>query len=762
MSQERTLYEAALNQGHTFSWDQQWREAIKAFQTAISHVDNEPAAFAGLGMAHYELQNLEQALENYKQAARFSGGDIMYLRQIARVQEELTQEADAGQTYMAIGEAHLRRRRLDEAVENWHRAVRLNPALLGGHQRLAAVYQRQGLNQAAIREYVAVARILQAQGDGPRALKACQAALLLDPRNREVLTAVELIEQGQAIPGEAFTEEVPPELTAVYDELSTVDGDGLGEGAWPDARGESGSPVQEARRMALEQLAEEIFDADADSSSDIALSKLQRDALISQALDFQTRGMANEAIGCYEQAVNMGVDSTAVHFNLGLMYQERMRFDEAVREFEVAVNDAEYRLGAHFALGECHRARGRIDRAVEHFITVLKIVDLQTVRHEQADRLIHLYENLTDSLVTRGEPDRATAFATTLVEFLSHKGWEDKVKDARSRLDALSGGGTMILGDILTSGSEYVLESLYLSQEYAKRGLYNAAMEEAYRIIQLTPDYLPAHMQLGTLLARQKRTEAAVQKYVTVGDAFRSRGDISNAINAYERVVDISPLDVSIRSRIIDLSRSHGQIDRALTHFLALGEAYYQLAQLERARDAYQDGLKLTPRGSEQEEWRDRFLRQIGDIDMQRLDWPRALVAFRELWDADPTDERTTITLIDLYYKVGQAINARRTLDKYLIALIKSGRGAKVVGILEDMVRQHPQDQGLLERLARLYTQQQRKLEAIAILDRLGEEQINQGQNDKAIATIERILALKPAEADSYRQLLTQLRSGAA
>ena len=46
-------------------------------------------------------------------------------------------------------------------------------------------------------------------------------------------------------------------------------------------------------------------------------------------------------------------------------------------------------------LGECHRARGRIDRAVEHFITVLKIVDLQTVRHEQADRLIQLYENLT-------------------------------------------------------------------------------------------------------------------------------------------------------------------------------------------------------------------------------------------------------------------------------------------------------------------------------------------------------------------------------
>ena len=112
-------------------------------------------------------------------------------------------------------------------------------------------------------------------------------------------------------------EEVPPELAAVYEDLSGVGGEALAVGDWPESRGETGSPVLEARRIALEQLAEEIFDDEDSGSSEIALSKLQRDALISQALDFQTRGLANEAISCYEQAVNMGVDSTAVHFNLG-------------------------------------------------------------------------------------------------------------------------------------------------------------------------------------------------------------------------------------------------------------------------------------------------------------------------------------------------------------------------------------------------------------------------------------------------------------
>ncbi len=421
-------------------------------------------------------------------------------------------------------------------------------------------------------------------------------------------------------------------------------------------------------------------------------------------------------------------------------------------------NDPEYRLGSHFALGESHRARGRIGPAVVHFITVLKIVDLTTVKRDQRERLLQLYDNLTESLVDKSEPEKATAFANALVEFLSHKGWAEKVSQARERLDSISAGGLMILGDILTAGSEQVLESLFLSQEYARRDLTNAAMEEAYRAIQLSPEYLPAHMQLGQLLNMQKRREAAALKFLTVGDAFRVRGDLNSAILAYEQVVDITPLDVTVRARLIDLLTRMNQFDRVLEHFLALGESYYQLAQLDKAREAYQQGLKLAPEGSIDRQWRVRFLRLIGDIDMQRLDWPRALNAFRELRQAEPNDERTAMTLIDLYYKARQPRLALRELDRYLIQLIKNKRGGKVMGILEDMIRQRPHDPGLVERLARLYAQQNRRQEAINLLDRLGEEQLSAGQTTQAIATIEKILGLNPPNAAGYQQLVADLR----
>jgi tetratricopeptide (TPR) repeat protein len=751
----RARFEEALNRGHSHSWDQKWQEAIKEFQVAIEEVANEPAPYAGLGMAYLELNQLKQALENYKLAARFSRGDVIYLRQVADVQERLGLYSEAGKTYMAIGEIELNRRKLTEAMDNWNRAVRLEPDLVRGHQRLASIYERQGSVHNAIREYLAIARILNAQGKSENALQACQLALKLDPRNAEVLTAIEQIRSGEKLAGESdkptyqssdSISEVAQHMAAALQEKA-----GGSNGKAADAA----SPVQDARRLASEKLAGDLF---GDEDVELNAQTLQLTTLISKALDFQTRGMTNEAISAYEEAMSLGLDNTAAHFNLGLLYQDKLRFEDAVREFELSVKDHDFRLASYFSLGECHRARGRIEKALEHFINVLKIVDLATVQHNQADRLIELYENLADSLMAQGERDQASAFANALVEFLSHKGWEDKAKEARGRLDAISDSGMMILGDMLTAGSEQVLESLYLSQEYAKRGMYDTAVEETYRAIQLSNDYLPAHIQLGELLGKQGRRETAAQKFMTVADTYRNRGDVNGSIISYEKAVEMMPLDLSSRLRLIDLLKQHGQIDRALEHYQAVGDGYYQLAQVDKSRDSYQEALKLAPRGAPEHNWKARFLRLSADIDIQRFDWRRALTAYKELRVLDPNDERTAITLVDLYYKVGQPINAVGELDNYLKQLVRGGRGAKVVGILEDMVRQRPSDKNLVDRLSRLYLQQKRKTEAIEILDKLGEAQLEASETAAAYQTIEKILALNPPNAASYRQLLAQLR----
>jgi tetratricopeptide (TPR) repeat protein len=225
----------------------------------------------------------------------------------------------------------------------------------------------------------------------------------------------------------------------------------------------------------------------------------------------------------------------------------------------------------------------------------------------------------------------------------------------------------------------------------------------------------------------------------------------------YERLVQISPLDLPVRTRLVELLLQQGQIDAALDHLLALGEAHYQFAQVDKARETYQEALKLAPRGSADQRWRARLLHRLAEIDMERFDWSRALGAYRELRQEEPNDERTVVTLIDLYYRVGQPALALRELDQYLKELVGARRGNLVAGILEDMARRHPAEAPLVYRLVRLYLSQNRRQEAFERLDALGEAQLEAGETQKAIATIEQIVRLNPPNVLSYQQLLKQL-----
>lgn len=770
MTDNRARYEEALRKGHSYSWEQQWPEAIAEFEQAIAAVADEPAPYAGLGMAYAELGQFDQALENYKLAARHSRGDMIYLKHVADVQERLGLLVEAGQTYMALGEIQLRRKRLDEAVGNWLRAVSLDPDLLGGHQRLAAVYKRQELVSNAIREYLAMARIYHSRGSVEQALKMCGLALELDPKNPDALTALDLIRRGEKIVFEEYEQ-----ATLDSFELDIASSDAVKRMAtaleaepleWEPEQESDGGLVEGTMNAARQQLAQEIFSEENDGvlsdGNDGSLSKLERDALISQALDFETRGMTNEAIDCFERAIEGGATSTAAHFCLGVLFKEKRLVKQAVHEFATTREEPMYRPASHYSIGELYQLRGDKSKAAGHYIAALKYIDLNTTAPEIAWRVNEQYDYFAEDLLSDTKPGKLTEFIDALVNFLNKPGWQTRVKEARQRLDNLSPEGeTLILGEILTAGSLSVLESLHLSQEYADQGKFDSAVEEAYRAIQLSPHYLAGHIQLAELMVKQERTQIAVNKYLTIGDTYQVRGDPSGAISNYERAVELSPMDLTNRSLLIDMLIEQGRIDRALDHYVVMGDAFYNLAEVEKARDTYLTALRLAPKGSPEKNWRSRLLRAIADIDMQRLDWKRALAAYNELSTSDPDDEAIALTLVDLYYKVNQANSALRQLDRYLVRLVRQGQGEKVESILEDMVEQRPDDAGLADRLTRLYIRQGREQEAINLLDKLGEAQLDAGETQKAIDTINRILQLNPPNATSYRQLLHRLRQSA-
>jgi tetratricopeptide (TPR) repeat protein len=770
MPGNRQVYDLAMKRGHGFARQQAWDKAAAEYQRALAEFPEDADALIAAGAVLINLKLLPEALAVLQHANQARPNDLLTMERLADVQAQLSYPADAAQTYAAIGNLLAEQGNTDQAVETWKRASNLDASNLEAHQKLAEIYQAQSNTKASATEWITVARIFRRQGDWDKAALQCQAALALDPRNTDALRLMEgiRVKRGTgmlpplpepspagalALPSPAAPPTPPPGASGI---ALAPDEE---EGAKP------GSPVDLAAEKALSNLAESLFEEEAlptPSRPGVRLTKAEIDTLISQAIDLQTRGQAQQAIAAYKRVLDV-MDLPAARFNLGLLYEQELLFEEAVEQFQQSIHDPEYALGSRFALGECCRARGQIDAALEHFVQVLKIVDLATVKREQVDDLIALYENLADSFVTKGDRDQAIQFTNSLVDFLSSRGWEDKVVEARQRLDSLTGEDAPILSlaEILAvPNAEVILQSLALTQEYAKRGKLYSALEEAYLAIEHAPDFLPMHRSMADILWNGGHEESATAKYMVIADAYQGRGDSRHAIGIYQYVLRLTPMDVQTRFKLIDLLISHGEIDKALEQYMALADTYYQLAELDKAREKFQEAMTYVPRASDSKHWTQQILHRVADIDMQRIDWRRATKSYEQLKSIVPDDEKARLALVELHFKTGDSARAIRELDDLLVRYSKSGKARKIIPVLEDQIRIHPNEMGLRTRMARAYIGAGLTAQAIEQLDSLGDLQLQAGFQKEAAATIRIIIALNPPNVEEYRQALAQIVPG--
>ena len=762
---DKKVYEKAIREGLSFAWEREWEKALEAYGRALAEVPDDPDVHRHMGLAYFELGRFEAALEVYTQAWRLAPDDPVPLARIAEIHERLGQRHAAADAIFSMAGIHQRRRNWTEAIQAYQSAIQLHPDHLPARMALAELHAKLNQPQQAVNEYLNLAQVFQRQGQVEKALDQCRRALDIDPRHPEARALTQALQRGepiepimrglQAAPAPAEAGASPADLARgralqelaniVFEETlpgpditPDIAAPGVGAGTGPSLAGEGAAPQ---------------------AGTKPAISRSEIDALVAKAIDCQTRGSIDEAIACYTKVIDAGVDRPAAHFNLGLLYQQRLRFEPAIAEFNKASADPQYALGSHFALGECYRAIGRVDDALEQFVQVLKIVDLGTVQRDQADDLIHLYDALTASYIAKGDRDKASDFANSLVEFLSSKGWEDKAREARRRLDGMSEEGVpMSLAEFLAVPSaDTVLSAVSLSQEYVKRGALTAAIEVCYEAIEAVPNYLPLHLRLAEVFAQSDRIEEAVAKYQMVADLCLVRRETQQAIMVYKRMLRLKPLDVVIRARLIDLSISSGEIDQALEQYVALADAYFDLAQVNKALEKSAEALRLAPRAANEREWRVRLLRNMTEIHLRRAHWREATELYQQIVVLVPGDERARLNLIDLNYKQAQVKEA----DKETVAMLEyyrlRGEQERALALLQEVTRLHPQQMPLRARLARAYIDAGKQDEAIGELDALGELQLEAGLRKQAIATVKLIISLNPKNVEAYRQLLAQL-----
>ncbi|MEK9163944.1 MAG: tetratricopeptide repeat protein, partial [Chloroflexota bacterium] len=705
MAGNRTIYDQAMLEANSAAWDQQWDKAIAGYRRALDEFPDDGNALSNLGLTLLATDKLEEALVVYQRAARLNPKEPVAIEKCGELFERIGRTPEAAQTYLAVAELYLSQRDVSKAIANWARAAFLTPDNLQAHSRLALAYERTEKPKEAVAEYLAVARILQKQSESPKALQAAQHAAQLDPRGSEALNAIDMIQRGITLPE-------PPRPRSGTSLLSALPARGFGapEEAVKDKTDparpvKKNNPLEAARRNALSALADMLFDMGEDTPAPVRgkrttgiLKKPGTDMLqdvrtnsrarvlgnLGQAIDLQS----NAAAAFYEKALRAGLEHAALRFALGAAYFDSERYGDAIKQFLPATNHRDYDAGAHFGLGLCYGRDSKMKNAVGHLLDSLRLVDLTTVPERQADALSALYETLAENIGRGQNDEQLTRLGEGLIAFLSGPDWQERVAQARQQLNAQQEGGALAaLADLLSvPGAERVTESMALIEKYVAQNRLETAMDEAHRAVEHAPTYLPVHIKIAEILTAMQRTEPAVEKYKMVAELYNVRGEAARAGRIYEQLVRLSPLDATVRRRLISLLVSQGRTDEAVNQYIDMAEAHKDLADLESARNTYVEALTLAQGPGGDKARAVQILHMMGDLDLQRLDWRQALRLYEQIKNLEPSDPKARSMLIDINHRLGQSRQALAEADDMLKYFAVAGRLPKAVEVLEELV----------------------------------------------------------------------------
>ena len=775
MTGRQDLFEESLRLGHSAAWDQQWDRAIEFYRKALAEFPDHPSALTSLGLALLEIGQPKEALAVYHRAGKAAPTDPVPVEKCAEIFERLGQIEEAIGQHEAAAELYVQRRDAEKAVLNWSHIARLTPGNLAARSRLALTYERLGRPREALREYLAAASILQQAGKIDRATEAAQRALSLVPGDPDASAALSMLRAGRPLPTPTRPRGATgPLRMARVQEYIRSESPESGEG--PES--EHPDPEVAAQRQALTLLAGLLFEepkTDAAASGKGSLTSLTRGKgtaapsgrsrmylHLGHAIDLQTRGHKSQAAKGLERAIRDGLDHPAAHYNLGLLLRELKDNEGARKNLNAALGHPDLALGANLALGRIAREAGDLPEAARFLLQALRMADSLLVDGSRSTELSQLYDTILTSQ-TEGDAEALGRIIENSLSFLSGPGWLARLKSARSQLEAQRPGTSVVpIADMLAvPGTARVLDTMSRVEDLLAAGHVAAAIEEAMLGLGTAPGYLPLHQRLGEILLQSERKEAGLKKLAMVAETYRVRGEIPPAAEIYRRIIDHSPVDRAARVQLIELLSQQDKADQALHEYTELADLYRQMAEIDMARRTLADALRLAQRSNVDRSWSLRILHQMGDIDLARLDWRRALRVYEQIRTIDPGDDKARSHAIDLNLRLGQEEQAAQELDSHLAHLVESGRSAEALSRLEELAREHPGKQALHARLAEAYKAAGRTADAIAQYDALGEIQLDAGRVQDAIHTIQTIVDLNPPDVQGYRELLENLKAGA-
>jgi tetratricopeptide (TPR) repeat protein len=346
--------------------------------------------------------------------------------------------------------------------------------------------------------------------------------------------------------------------------------------------------------------------------------------------------------------------------------------------------------------------------------------------------------------------------------------------------------------------SEYLTAGL--AELYAKTGRIRDAVMEAQDIIKRDPNNLEAHKLLGRIYLRsmgdiqsgsqnqnviklaieqyeqilklEKDPDNLVEDHLLLGRLYRLNNDLTKAENEFKTAVKLQPdsedavttlaylyNEEGDSSHAIEALSSVPEASRSAKLYSALGYTYEQQKDYKKAIEAYRHAIELD---------RDNLdaIRGLAQNLQNDGQTQAALDQYKIIADANPEDAQTYLRMAEIYKKAGRFDEALDNLKKAQAIVQDSVEVPyEMASIYQAQGRYEDAAQSLKDLLAKTekadgnYTQSDKNNRAV-FLERLGSDYRDMGNNQLAVETFRKMLALGGDDnmARGYQEIIDTYR----
>ncbi len=221
------------------------------------------------------------------------------------------------------------------------------------------------------------------------------------------------------------------------------------------------------------------------------------------------KGRVDEAITCFQEALQINPGYAPAHVSLGNVLLQMGRVDEAITHYQSALqieaNDAEAQVNLGIALFQ----KGRVDEAITCFQQALQI-----------------------------KPDYA-AHNNLGIAFLKKERVDEAIAEYQAALEI---------------NSDYAEAHNNLGNALVKKGKADEAIAQFQKALQINPAFAKAHNNLGKVLLQKGRVDEAIlhcqsalqtspnytEARVNLGNALLLTGRVGDAITQFQKAIELA------------------------------------------------------------------------------------------------------------------------------------------------------------------------------------------------------------------------------